>query len=141
MTTGKQTPPYELEFYRDENGREVVREWLRSLSLTQRQVLGAAMNAVLQHKGIGVCGSEFGRQLGGGLFEFRVRLDPKTVSEERGLPPEKILIRVFCHAHGERLVLLLGGYDKARDPSPKRQNSEIEQARHRLAAWKRRTSG
>jgi hypothetical protein len=127
-----------LEFYVDDQGQPVVREWLRSLSLTKRQVLGSAMNEVLQHKGIDVCGTEFGRQLGQGLFEFRLRLDPKTVLEERNLPPEKILLRVFCHAYGTRVVLLLGGYDKAEDSSKSRQAGEIATARGRLTAWRLR---
>ena len=47
-------------------------------------------------------------------------------------------MRVFCHAHGDRLVLLLGGYDKGEDASAKRQNKEIEEARARLRRWKAR---
>ena len=43
----------------------------------------------------------------------------------------------FCHAHGKRVILLLGGYDKGRDPSPRRQKREIASARARLADWSR----
>ena len=35
------------------------------------------------------------------------------------------------------LLLLLGGYDKGVDPSPKRQQAEIKVARGRLIAWRR----
>jgi hypothetical protein len=45
---------------------------------------------------------------------------------------------VFCHAHGDRLVLLLAAYDKGEDPSPRRQNAEIALARERLRDWQRR---
>lgn len=136
---GGAVPPYSLELYVDADGHPVVRDWLRSLSLTKKQVLGTAMREVLQQLGIGVCGTEFGRHLGGGLFEFRVRQKVGDVLKgRRKLPPEAILLRVFCHAHGVRLVLLLGGYDKAKDPSPKRQGEEIEEARRRLGVWKRR---
>jgi len=38
---------------------------------------------------------------------------------------EKVLLRVFCHAYGRKVVLLLNGYDKAGDPSDKRQQREI----------------
>ncbi|MGH7765561.1 MAG: type II toxin-antitoxin system RelE/ParE family toxin [Candidatus Dormibacteraceae bacterium] len=63
-----------------------------------------------------------GRQLGGGLFEFRLRDRP-------------LLARVFCHAYGDRVVLLLAGYDKGRDPSSRRQEREIALARSRLSDW------
>jgi putative component of toxin-antitoxin plasmid stabilization module len=49
-----------------------------------------------------------------------------------------MLVRIFCHAHGNKLILLLGGYDKAKDPSRKRQQAEIETARRRLTDWRRR---
>jgi len=70
-----------------------------------------------------VCGSSYGKQLGDGLFEFRLR-------------EKDLLFRVFCHAYGDQIVLLLSGYDKGADPSKRRQQREIEQARKRLAAWK-----
>lgn len=130
------SPPFELEFYVDGEGNEVVRSWLRGLSLRKRQVFGAAMNSVLQHLGVAVCETKYGKQLGGGLFEFRLRQDADSM--EPGLPPEKILLRGFCHAHGDKIVLLLGGYDKGEDPSRKRQQGEIEVARKRLADWKHR---
>jgi hypothetical protein len=49
-----------------------------------------------------------------------------------------VLIRVFCTFHGDRIVLLYHGYDKKKDPSEKRQASEIARARKMHAAWKRR---
>jgi hypothetical protein len=44
----------------------------------------------------------------------------------------------LCHAHGQRLILLLAGYDKGEQPSPRRQQAEIDLARTRLAEWQRR---
>ncbi len=123
---------YTLEFYEDERGDKPVLRWIREgLSRSQRASLGQAMREVLQEEGVGVCGTEFGRQLGGGLFEFRLR---RSVEGEG----ERILLRVFCHAYGNRVVLLLGGYDKGADPSPRRQHEEIAIARSRLATWRRR---
>jgi hypothetical protein len=136
---------YELEFYVDpETDDSPVTRWLLGeLSPLLRRLLGAAMRAVLQVDGIGVCDGEFGKQLGAGLFEFRVNGNPQALIDEerrrRGKQPKKIdppaeavLLRVFCHAYGKRVVLLLGGYDKASDSSAKRQNKEIETARARL---------
>jgi len=56
-------------------------------------------------------------------------------------PPEKILLRVFVHFHGDRLVLLLGGYDKGKDDSEKRQRAEIKVAQSALRAWKQKEAG
>jgi putative component of toxin-antitoxin plasmid stabilization module len=120
-------PVYALEFYQDPEGHEPVRDWLKTeLSSEERRTVGAAMRTILQEQGVNVCGSSFGRQLGKGLFEFRLR-------------EESLLVRVFCHAFGNRLILLLGGYDKGQDPSERRQNQEIETARVRLDEWKSRS--
>jgi hypothetical protein len=62
-------------------------------------------------------GRAFVRQLGGGLFEFRLR-------------ESNLLLRAFCHAYGNKVVLLLAAYDKSDDPSAKHQH-EIELACHR----------
>ncbi len=48
------------------------------------------------------------------------------------------MLRVFFHPHGDKLILLLGGYDKGARPSAKRQQAEIEIARKRLAHWRER---
>ncbi|WP_249010885.1 type II toxin-antitoxin system RelE/ParE family toxin [Conexibacter sp. DBS9H8] len=135
------TPPrYALEFYTDEAGDEPVLRWLREeLSPFQPRALGVAMAEILQVEGIGVCQRGYGKQLGGGLFEVRLRHDAAEILKIVGKPfrvepaGERILLRVFCHAHGDRLILLLGGYDKGADPSPRRQQREIEIARSRLA--------
>ena len=55
-----------------------------------------------------------------------------------GSAEDALLLRVFCHAYGDRITLLLGGYDKGEDPSEKRQERAIAEARRRLEAWRRR---
>jgi putative component of toxin-antitoxin plasmid stabilization module len=103
------------------------------------------MAEILQAEGVGVCRTGYGKQLGDGLFEFRLRHDAAEILRSLGKPArpetagERILLRVFCHAHGDRIVLLLGGYDKSTDPSTKRQQREIATARKRLADYRRRT--
>jgi len=138
-------PEWELEFY-EENGREPVLDFLRGLDELKEQSLAAALDNVLAYEGTAVCGSSWGKWVGGtnGIFEFRVRHDAATILRERGLPvPEEleeahtdILLRVFCHAHGKKVVLLLAGYDKGKEPSDKRQNAEIKRAKQRLTRWK-----
>lgn len=97
----------------------------RSLDVRSRRVLGTALREILQQQGVAVCGSSYGKQLGQGLFEFRLR-------------EHELLFRIFCHTYGDRIVLLLSGYDKGADPSARRQQREIGQARKRLTAWQQR---
>lgn len=154
--TGNGNPPphpelaqmadYEIEFYEVPGGRKPVYEWItRELSVTDRRSLGVAMREILQKQGIDVCGSAFGRQLGEGLFEFRLNQNAEQVLRLAGKEPKqegadqrRPLLRVFCHAYGNKIILLLGGYDKGADPSAKRQSEEIRIARQRLAAFRRR---
>jgi hypothetical protein len=138
-------PAWTIEFY-EERGREPVLAFLRGLDELKEQALAAALSNVLAYEGIGVCGSSWGKWIAGapGIFEFRVRHDAATILRERGLPvPEHlqaagggILLRVFCHAHGSKIVLLLAAYDKGKEPSAKRQNTEIARAKQRLKLWK-----
>jgi hypothetical protein len=61
-----------------------------------------------------------------------------------GERPARVLLRVFVHFYGDRVILLLGGYDKRRDPSGRRQQREIKEARRLLTQFKerqRRTRG
>lgn len=76
----------------------------------------------------------WGRQLGEGLTEFRV---DRTLKDSRG-KQVKLVLRVFFHAHGDKQLLLLHGYDKGRSPGVRRQQREIETARTRLRDWKQR---
>lgn len=132
---------FQLEFYATADGREPVREWLRRLRRDQRRAVGAVLQAQLERSGVGVCGSEFGKQLGGGVFEFRARLvsveSGSAGAGERGAS-WSLLVRILCHAYGNRVVLLLAAYDKRADPSRRRQQQEIALARLRLTDWQRR---
>ncbi len=141
------SPPYTLEFYEDDDGHEPVLDWLRKLTPGKRRAVGVAMFEILQYEGPHVVGTNFGKGLGGGLFEFRLDQDAAQVLARKGKKarpesePAKILLRVFCHAHGDRIVLLLGGYDKGERPSARHQQAQIELARTRLKAWKARQRG
>lgn len=127
--------PYVIEFYESANGEKPVLRWIREeLTVRQRRALGYALHRLLQAYGVGVCGTEFGRPVGGGLFEFRLRLSVATDGEAA-------LLRVFCNATEGRAVLLLGGHDKAKAPSRRRQQSEIALARRRLREFNARRGG
>ena len=43
---------------------------------------------------------------------------------------------MFVHFHGERVILLLSGYDKGDDPSDRRQEKAIARARQFLTEWR-----
>ena len=51
---------------------------------------------------------------------------------------ERILLRVFFHPHGKKVVLLLSGYDKGKHTSAPYQNEQIAAARKLLEHWKQR---
>lgn len=139
--------PYELEFYDDGNGREPVRRWLDSLSEDKRAAAMRGLSLVLAEQGAGVADSEYGKALGDGLYEFRLRHSTREIVEKfrpqladrlGPFPDDPVLLRVFFHPHGDRLILLLGGYDKGKDPSRRRQRKEIDLARARLKTWRGR---
>lgn len=136
---------FEVEFY-EGGGRKPIETFLGNLDSTKKLAMIAAIEQVLAKQGIGVCKSSWGKMLGEGLFEFRVRHtaaeirhmfggDPPAQPDDKEGPPGKVLLRAFCHAYGNRIVLLLGGYDKGENPSAKRQQKEIETARKRLKAF------
>ena len=124
-------------------------EW-RSGSPRPSGALDSALRLILATHGVDVCGSPYGRQSRRGLFEFRLDEDRATLQHKwsgasAGPSParsgERILLRVFCHATDDQVVLLLGGYDKGGDPSPHRQPREIARARARLDEFLSDTAG
>jgi hypothetical protein len=137
---------FTIEFFEDDRGRSPVEKWMEGdLTDVELAALLSGFEHVLSHLGVNVCGSEWGKQLGEGLFEFRIRHTAEEIrSMFGGAPPgrghARVLLRVFCHAYGNKVVLLLNGYDKGGDPSGKRQEREIRLARRRLEEFKRRQS-
>ena len=141
---------WELEFYVDKNGREPVREWLDGLDKVKRAAALRGLSVILAAEGPGVSSTEYGKPLHKGLFEFRLRIDAATIlaKHDPGLlekfpdqPRGSVLLRVICHASDGSLILLLGAYDKGKDPSGRRQNSEIAVARKRLKDWQTSSRG
>ena len=135
-------PPYELDFFEDAGGDKPCLRWIKEeLTVEKRRIIGVAMEKVLQQHGMNVCEEKsWGRQLGDGVFEFRIdRTQTITVKDRRGRKRKKtlkVVLRVFCHAHGQKRILLLHGYDKGESPSSSRQQREIRVAKARLRGWK-----
>lgn len=138
---------YELIFYDDPKGAVPVRDWLRKLSPAKEESARRALTKFLAVDGADVCDTEWGKPVGNGLYEFRVRhdaneilamRDPALLDKIGPRPAEPTLLRIFFALDGDKIVLLLGGYDKGRHPSKKRQQKEIKTAAKRLAEFKRR---
>jgi hypothetical protein len=132
---------WDVEFYADERGREPCLEWIRGLSRKKRIALETAIELVLSQRGLDVVETEFGKTLGGGLYEFRLRWSAKEVANKVGAVlaepvagNEAILLRLFFCTSGHKIILLLRGYDKAKNPSDRRQDREIAEARKLLTA-------
>ena len=133
---------WNVEVYEDDNGRSPYTEWIDKLSDPKFVALDAAVRLVLSERGLDLVRTEWLKPLGDGLHEFRIRHDEDEIKqmfggqEARIRPKERILLRVFVHFHGTKVVLLLGGYDKGRHPDSKKQEREIKKARRALDDWR-----
>jgi putative component of toxin-antitoxin plasmid stabilization module len=134
---------WNVEMYSGANGHCPVETWMDGLSAQKYAALLAAINRRLAVEGMGLSGTPWLTPIGNGLYEFRIRISAAQIERMYGdadekLPAEteKILLRVFVTFYGNRVVLLLDGYDKATDPSEKRQQREIATAYKLLRAWK-----
>lgn len=138
-----QVSTWSAEFYEDADGRRPVEAWMGDLGEIEFEALATAIEEILEKDGIALASTPWLKALGEGLHEFRVRHDAATITAlyadsgaSKPAKPAKILLRLFVHFHGQKIILLLHGYDKGSDDSPRRQNKEIEEARKRLRAWR-----
>lgn len=133
---------WDIEFFEDDDGRQPAREWLNSLDSQKRSAAIAAIEVFLVEMGLNVCATEHGKQLGKGLFELRIRHDEAVIRGKAGEASSgkrvEVLLRIFCHAYGQRVIILLGGYDKGAAPSRRRQDREVDTARKRLRSFELR---
>ena len=111
-----------LEVFATDSGDEPFTRFMDDLSDAAAVALDAALNHVLAVRGMDLAKSEWLKPLGQGLHEFRVRHTADEIrhmfaDEQPGVAPdpESILLRVFVHFHGQKVVLLLSGYDKQDD--------------------------
>ena len=138
---GDWTPePFEAD-----DGTIPFQRFIDDLSDFKFIALDTAIDRVLSVRGIDLVRTEWLKALGEGLHEFRVRHDAEEIGRMFGgdAPevvgqPEKVLLRVFVHFYGQKVVLLLGGYDKGADPKERRQQREITEARRLLRQFKER---
>jgi putative component of toxin-antitoxin plasmid stabilization module len=132
------------EFYEDRHGKRPAENWMDDLDEIKFAAMNAAILHVLEPNGLELGRTEWLKPLGDGLHEFRVRHTPREIISmfaDEGVPvpekvPVKILLRLFVHFHGTKVILLLSGYDKGDDPSEKQQQREIAKAKKLLTAWR-----
>ncbi len=137
--------PYRLAFYVDARGDSPVERWLQELDPVAAYALGSAMDGLLQQSGPLLCvlRPQYASSLGGGLYEFRFQDLTEDLLRQLGKKArrslleaqQKVLFRVFFHPRGDKVLLLLGGYDKAKHSSPRYQSAQIQLARKRLSDW------
>lgn len=99
------------EFYQTPRGREPVREWLKTLTLDERQAIGVEVRTTEYGWPLGMPTCD---GLGDGLWEVRITLKDK-------------IARVFFYMEGSRMVLLHGIIKKDQVP-PK---VDVDTARNR----------
>lgn len=132
-----------VEFFEDLQGRRPVEKWLESLTDLKREAAVAAIQIILKSRGIDLIQTKWLKPLGSGLFEFRIRHSALQIIQlyqmsgyEGKQIREKVLLRIFLTFHGERLIVLLGAYDKSKDTSPRNQSRQIALSRKRLKEFK-----
>lgn len=108
------------EFYRTETGNEPVREWLKTLSLVDRQAIGRDIRKVEYGWPIGMPTCD---AIGQGLWEIRTNLENR-------------IARIFFCRSGGSVVLLHGIIKKSRT-APK---ADLRTARLRKANMEARIS-
>ncbi|MCA1846509.1 MAG: hypothetical protein LC792_25605, partial [Actinobacteria bacterium] len=120
-----------LEPFEADDGTVPFERFLGRLSDFKFAALDAAITRVLGGRGLDLARTEWLKALGEGLHEFRVRHDADEIAQMFGGEvasgagaSEAVLLRVFVHFHGAKVILLIGGYDKGGDPSERRQQRE-----------------
>jgi putative component of toxin-antitoxin plasmid stabilization module len=109
------TAHWQIELHEDFD----LRRFLGTLKPLDTQVGMEFLAKVVLFENLTMAPNLWIKPLGTGLFEFRIGAG-------------STLVRIFFTFKKERVVLLLGAYDKGADPTNKRQQQEISIARKRL---------
>lgn len=134
-----------IQFYEDPQVRVPVERWIDGLSEQKAEAVFVALKEVLAVNGINLTSGAWLKSLGSGLYEFRIRHSSSEIQAmykvaNKGLVAraEEILLRIFVAFEGEKIIVLLGAYDKGKKDKKSFQQAQIEIARKRLRDWKRR---
>ena len=128
-----------------DDGAVPFERFVGSLSDFKFNALEAAIERVLLVRGMDLARTEWLKANGKGLHEFRIRHDAAEIAHmfggesALGAPiAGKIVLRVFVHLYGDKVILLLNGYDKGEDPARRRQQREVAEARRLLTQFEQR---
>lgn len=117
-TSSTVDPILDVRFYATELGAEPVREWLKLLPAIDRKTVGEDIKTVQFGWPLGM---PLVRNMGGGIWEVRIRLDNR-------------IARVLFVLEGSTMVLLHGFIKKSQDtPKP-----DLDLAKDRLKQLRRR---
>jgi hypothetical protein len=87
---------WEMEFYEDEHGNEPCKDFIEGLPTAKKLASRSALVNILARQGPDVCESEFGKNLGEGLYEFRLRHhEAEILMRSAGLPRSARLHRAW----------------------------------------------
>ena len=123
---------------------EFDRWYSKELTSYEQAVFTAAVENILEVYGMEICSGEWGKALGQGLYEFRIRQSLHAIMTFGHAEPSiakpgedrEVLLRAFVTFHGDKATLLIHGLNKKNDSSKKRQDKEIAKARGVLKTWK-----
>ena len=139
----KQSQPWHIELLRLPNGQIPYLTFRSSLNPYEEELLDLCIEQILARAGLNVCETNWGKALGAGLYEFRIHRSLKALANQLGieLPGEfngdrSKLLRVFFTVEGQKIILLISGYDKGKDPSRRKQQKMIETGRSLLKRHK-----
>jgi putative component of toxin-antitoxin plasmid stabilization module len=132
MDTEQISGPWELLLVDTSNFSKFV----RSLSPVKQRTLEASIDKILLVHGFRLIDGDLIKNLGGGLYEYRVGPTSTRMMNKAGegtkVTHQKIALRVFLAFEANRLIVLLGSYDKGANDSKSKQQSEITKARRLL---------
>jgi hypothetical protein len=138
-----QSQPWQIELLRSPNGQIPYLTFRDSLNPYETELLDLCVEEILARAGINVCETNWGKALGAGLYEFRINRSINTLINHLGIEPpgefksdQTKLLRVFFTVEGQKIILLLSGYDKGKDPSRSKQQKMIGAARSLLKRHK-----
>lgn len=143
--TDQRPTEWTIDVWEDpKTGQAPFKTWLMKADPYDQAVAIKVLEKVVQPLGMDICSTEWGKALGGGLYEIRIRTSLQSAETWGETDPEPaedfnhnrtVLLRIFTTFHGSKIVLLFNAY-KGKDPSEKRQAKEIKKARKHLKAWK-----
>jgi hypothetical protein len=139
----KQSQSWQIELLHLPNGQIPYLTFRDSLNPYESELLDLCVEEILARAGINVCETNWGKALGAGLYEFRINRSINALVNHLGIEPpgeykgdRTKLLRVFFTVEGQKIILLLSGYDKGKDPSRRKQQRMIEAARSLLKKHK-----